>query len=74
MIINQGLKKRVKKKQFNPVFFVVFLNKNRTVFFFLEKNTKTPILNCFCCIMQYHHFQNDTITTFYTYQVIQICG
>jgi len=35
---------------------------------------KKPILNCFYCIMQHHHFQKYTIIAFYTYYGIQIWG
>jgi len=46
-----------------------FKKKQRFVLFF--KENEKNILNCFYCIMQYHHFQNYTIITCYTYYGIQ---
>ena len=59
------------KNNFNPNVFV-FLKRNRFLFFY--KKNKDPILNCFHCIMQYHHFQNYIIMTCYTFYYIQIWG
>ena len=56
---------------FNPNVFA-FLKRNRFLFFY--KKNKDPILNCFYCIMQYHHFQNYITMTCYTYYDIQIWG
>jgi len=51
----------------NP--FFLFFIREQVFVLFLEKNT---ILNSFYCIMQYHHFENHTIITCYTYYGIQI--
>jgi len=50
--------------------FLFSLKRNRFLFVFKKKTD--PILNCFYCIMQYHHFQNYIIITCYTYYDIQI--
>jgi len=67
-----GLKKN------NPAGFLdlkknVFVSLRNKILFFFEENVKNSP-NCFYCIMQYHHFQNHTIITCYTYYDIQNWG
>ena len=67
---NQGWEKPIKKNK-PPVFFNLtfcFFEKKQVVV--LKKQHKNPILNCFCCIMQYHKFQNYTMITCYTYSIM----
>jgi len=52
--------------------FSIFLKS--TGFPFFKEKQKNSILNCFYCIMQYHHFQNYTIISCYTYHEIQNWG
>jgi len=51
--------------------FLGLFEKKQVFVLFLEKNTKI-LLNCLYCIRKYHHFQNYTIITCYTYYGIQI--
>jgi len=62
--------KKTARLFFSEVRILLFFLRNRFLFFF--KKRKNPILNCFYCIMQYHHFHNCTIITCYTCYGIQI--
>jgi len=42
--------------------------------FFKKKNTKTAVLNFFYCIIEYHHFQNNTIEVVVPIMTLKIEG
>jgi len=52
---------------FSIIVAVLFAIRNKIVLFL--RKTENPILNCFYCIIQYHHFQKCTID--YTFYGIQ---
>jgi len=65
-------KKHFFLKKLPPVFLIRFFLKKQV--FILKKKTQKPRYELFYGNMHYHHFQNYTIITCYSYYGIQIWG
>ena len=71
---SQGWENTVLWKTFSSSVFSIRFFEKKQVFVLFSKKHKNPILNCFYCIMQHHHFQNHTIINCYSYYGILIWG